>query len=79
MDTRAPVKPSLEKIWKDCSTQIDFESEVLVKAHKLTKVELQDEVDKRIVSITSGKFKGKKLEHLKKEAQFLSVMLLRRG
>jgi hypothetical protein len=58
---------------------IDFESEIILKAHDLSKPELQKEIDKRIVSITSGRFKGEKLDHLKKEAEYLAVMILRRG
>jgi len=59
--------------------EIDFESEIVLKAHDLSKSELQKEMDKRIVSITSGRFEGEKLNHLKKEAEYLAVMILRRG
>jgi len=73
------TRPKLDDLWQKCSCEIDFESEVLRKAHNLSKVQMQEEIDKRIDLIASGKIKNNKLKNIKKEAQFLSVMLLRRG
>ena len=59
--------------------KIDFESEIVSRAHNLSGRQIQDEIDKRIVSVASKKFRGEKLRRLKTEAIYLAVSLLRKG
>jgi hypothetical protein len=47
--------------------------------HNLSKIELQEEVDKRLNAIISGTIKGEHLEALKEEASKMAKVLLRRN
>jgi len=48
------------------------------KIAKMTKVQLDEEVDKLIVKITSGNFEGDELDKLKDKATFLAKTILRK-
>ena len=72
------TEQDLEALWRECTSNIDFKSEVLENAHNLSKAQLNSEINRRISGITSGNISGKKLENLKKEARLLAVMVLRK-
>ena len=72
-----------EKLWK-AKKKVDFESEVLEKAHKLSKKEMNDEIDCRIELIENPKLisgideeeKKEVLSAISKEATVLALMYL---
>jgi len=48
------------------------------KIAKMTRVQLNEEVDKLIIKISSGDFEGDKLDKIKDKAVFLSKTILRK-
>ena len=53
-------------------------SKLKKKIAKMSKIQLNEEVDKLIVKISSGDFEGNKLDKLKDKAIFLSKTILRK-
>jgi hypothetical protein len=52
---------------------------ILDRAVKMSKTQLQEEVDRRLNGILCGDISGNELEKIKSEAVALATMLLRRG
>jgi hypothetical protein len=61
----------------EASKEIDFESEVLEKAPKMSKEELQIAIDHRIDLISNPKTNIEVKERVSKEARVLAIMKLR--
>jgi len=61
------------------NTQTKRKRTILDSAPEMSRKEINDEVDKRIVAIQSGKIEGEKLKNLMLEAAHLARMYLRRS
>jgi len=62
---------------REASKEIDFESEVLDKAPKMSKEELQIAIDYRIDLIRNPSTNIEVMERVSKEARVLAIMKLR--
>jgi len=68
----------LERMLKKAIEALDAPSPVLEKAAKMSKLELQQQIDKHIDMIASGEYSDDALEHLKIEARTMAIRKLRR-
>jgi hypothetical protein len=73
------TQSELEQILKEATEALTQRSPVLEKAPKMSKAELQKNIDERIDKVASGELEGEELEHTKAEARMLAVLKLRRG
>jgi len=69
----------LERMMAEAVEALKGPSKVLEKAPKMSKEELETQIDERITLISSGTLTGDMLEQVKAEARTLAVMRLRRG
>ena len=71
--------PELERMLKEAVNALQGKSLVLEKAPKMSKEQLQKEIDNRLLVIISEGAEGAELEQIKAEARTLAIIKLRRG
>jgi len=69
----------LDRMMSEAIKALNSPSPVLEKAPKMSRQELNEQIDKRIKMISSKEFSGDYLELIKVEARTLAIMLLRKG
>jgi hypothetical protein len=69
----------LESMLRQAVEALGGRSPVLERAPKMSKTELQNEIDRRIKMVEDGTLKGEPLDHVKAEARTLALLRLRRG